>query len=120
MAVTQLREGLERVHIYFEQDTIASAGTETTLDGIANQIKRILEPISSEFTGRIELQGLSDSTGDRGQNDRLRLRRADWVRDQLLERGINGDYLFATASAADGEADVAWRRVEFTVRDAHD
>lgn len=68
----------------------------------------------------IELWGHADRAGTREHNQRLSCRRAQWVRDALIARGVGADRIAVSAygedrptvATEDGVADFANRRVE--------
>ncbi len=64
------------------------ARSRAILDGVAGQLQRF-------STLRLEVAGHTDSRGSAALNQRLSQRRADAVRDYLLEQGIAADRLTA-------------------------
>jgi outer membrane protein OmpA-like peptidoglycan-associated protein len=62
---------------------------QTSLDGVAAALKQV-----QPNAGRITVEGHTDSTGQRGYNVDLSRRRAEAVKNYLVEKGVNRD-LFA-------------------------
>jgi len=99
----------------FDQHTL-NAGAQSVLDAVRDEITR------RGTVNVINVVGHTDSAGPRAYNDRLALRRANAVRDALIERGVDpgmirvegrgqNDLLVQTA---DGVREPANRRAQIT------
>lgn len=61
---------------------------------------QLVQVMTSNPTARVRLVGHTDSVGNPDANQRLSERRADRVRDMLVERGVDGSRIEATSGSA--------------------
>ncbi len=102
--------------VFFDFDThMVGSGGQNVLDAIAEEVK-------SRSLNIIHIVGHTDSSGSKSYNNRLAMKRANTVRDSLIERGVDpalisvegrgeNDLLVQTA---DGAREPANRRVQVT------
>ncbi len=97
----------------------AYAKAELTPEGQA-KVRNVAQALNQYPNRRIQVNGYTDSTGDDARNQRLAERRADTVKQTLIESGVNPSRITATgygsanpvASDATAEGRAQNRRVE--------
>ena len=95
------------------------AKSELTPDG-HTKLWNVAQILNKYPSRRIEVNGYTDSTGDEARNQLLAQRRADAVKQRLIEFGVNANRITATgygsanpvASDATAEGRAQNRRVE--------
>lgn len=122
IALDELAAEVDGLLVQFTNGTEATAGSAETLRGVADAVRRAVA-LADEAGHRlvIRLAGHSDFSGSAVANQRVSLKRAEWVRDRLAEQGIDRD-LFRVSGAGFGEplpdvepADLRNRRVSFAL-----
>jgi outer membrane protein OmpA-like peptidoglycan-associated protein len=71
------------------------SGKATLKKGSEGEIKRILDFLHENSSLNVEIQGHTDSSGKAESNLRLSQRRAETIRDALIEKGVSADRLKA-------------------------
>jgi outer membrane protein OmpA-like peptidoglycan-associated protein len=106
--LSRLRRSVEELRILFEHDHSSSTSAET--DSVLGALSKAVADLR-ELAGRsgakavVAIKGHTDPTGSETHNGKLRLRRAEWVRQQLLAAGVPNDFLRLVDSEADGNED---------------
>ena len=107
-----------RFRLYFQGDSARLT------DASRSDFENVFEDISSRSAYEVEVTGHTDSVGDKAYNEKLSIRRADAVRDKLVERGINKELIFVygrgendlLVKTKDNRHEPRNRRVEIMVR----
>ncbi len=78
--------------VFFNWDSATlSAGAKNVLDAVA-------EEVAKNPPSQVVIDGHADTSGDKDYNQRLGFKRANAVRDALVERGINPDLVSVDSS----------------------
>lgn len=104
--------------LYFQLDKTEFTATS------ARKAEGIYREIADQAATEIEIVGHTDTAASDAYNDRLSLRRAQKVRDDLIDRGIDADVINISAegerrllvSTPDETVEVQNRRVEINAR----
>ena len=104
--------------LYFESDSVQ------LLPASVQQLPEIVAAIQQRAPTRISVVGHSDTLGDKAYNLDLSKRRASAVKQQLLDRGVDGTAMDVSShgeenplvKTADNVANAKNRRVEVVVR----
>ena len=104
-------------------DVLFEVGETDLLPSAAQNLDDVIELLESEPDKEIRIEGHTDSTGPAEPNLRLSQRRAEAVRDALIERGIDSNRLkavgmgeeFPIATNETGEGRASNRRVDVIV-----
>ncbi|MEO1203396.1 MAG: OmpA family protein [Pseudomonadota bacterium] len=94
-------EQTERGLVLTLSDVLFDTNEAELKPGAANAIDRLQEFLSDNDERRLLIEGHTDARGDEAYNQRLSERRAEAVRDALIERGVAADRMRA---AGRGEA----------------
>jgi OOP family OmpA-OmpF porin len=78
--------------VFFNWDSATlSAGAKNVLDAVA-------EEVAKNPPSQVVIDGHADTSGNKDYNQRLGFKRANAVRDALVERGINPDLVSVDSS----------------------
>ncbi|GBC61284.1 hypothetical protein DENIS_2244 [Desulfonema ishimotonii] len=121
-AASVRREG-NLLAIVLKGDVSFSTNSATVKPGLMSEIDRIAQVMVQYPQTRIRVEGHTDSTGKEDYNLQLSQRRADSVKDLLIQRGVNAASITSigygegqpVASNATAEGRMRNRRVEIKV-----
>lgn len=107
-----------RFRLYFKDDSAALT------DKSRADFDEVFKDIATRPAYEVEVTGHTDSVGEREYNQTLSLRRANAIRDKLVERGIKEDVIFVYGrgendlyiATRDNRREPLNRRVEIMVR----
>ena len=84
-----LAASIEQMHVSFVRDIETERASESALDQLAVSLTRVAAlSTESGIPVQLVIKGHTDSVGSSDTNRRLRLERAIWLRDRLLDRGV--------------------------------
>ncbi len=94
----------------------------TTTDSKVTELQKLAHMLIDFPNMRVEIQGHTDSKGDDAYNQKLSMKRANVVRDAMVQRGVQANLLSVNhrgedallVETADGVREPANRRTEIT------
>jgi outer membrane protein OmpA-like peptidoglycan-associated protein len=106
-------------------ESVFPAGKSALQPEALSNLGRVVEFVQRDPTRRVRIEGHTDNRGGANLNQVLSQRRAEAVRDALIERGVDGDRLRAVGLGADApvapndtdDGRARNRRVEIIVED---
>lgn len=111
-----LRTSIAATRIYFSAGTDTVIGVEELLLRLSEKMKRISSLAEAlDYTIVVNLIGYTDGLGSLRKNEALAYKRAEWVKQQLLNNDVISSLLQSKASKIElsGHMSIVNRRVEF-------
>ncbi|MEM6998220.1 MAG: OmpA family protein [Pseudomonadota bacterium] len=113
-----LRKLISNSSIFFSDGTETVIGVETILFNVAEMMKRLTEIAELlHYSITVDVVGYTDGLGTLKKNETLALKRANWVIQELKNKGVSSSLLQAQSSEIilSDELNILNRRTDFIV-----